>query len=318
MSEQPENVRKAVKKILAALDRRGFSKKSIYNITGRNLFNDKYFVYNSGDIYDAIIDVFEYADEGGIDLFNLKKKGITRADARTSWLFNKYGIPGLRFLDQFSREDSTGQNKTHNYVIWNMDRVTMTDISDDSDELARKTFYNGGKQQLNLPFGNNERDNSPETYNQFISVKATERLAEAGLIAHSFGNSQTLETAKALDSKYMPASFIWRITGWVKGKDGEWRTEIPDGEVRDNFMRNSKQRTVNLHDVYDNDVLYAAYPFLKDMPLHVKKLKDGVGGFYDPNNREITLNQDTIKDHDYEVTRSALIHEIQHAIQDYY
>ena len=156
LSHQPEQVKKSIRKIINALQRHGYYKDRIPHYpTDIELEIGEYDrdrKPTGADLYNAVAEAFYNADKQGQDLFSLKRKGIARADAKASWLFNHYGIPGHRFLDRGSRDACEG---THNFVIWNMDRVTMTGISDDSDEFARKTFYNGGKQQLSL-FDNND------------------------------------------------------------------------------------------------------------------------------------------------------------------
>ena len=42
--------------------------------------------------------------------------GVTNAKKRTSLLFNKFGVPELRFLDRFSRKPEAGRKKSYNFV----------------------------------------------------------------------------------------------------------------------------------------------------------------------------------------------------------
>ena len=154
LDEQPEQVKKSIKKIFAALNRRGVSRDEL-RIRSPHMGE-----LDSGeDLYQAVVRAFEHMDRLGEDLYGLRKKGINRADARASWLFNRYGILGHRYLDGGSRDNGQG---TYNFVIWNMDKITMTGIDPSSDELARKTFKNGGERQLRLFNDNDEA----ETYRQ--------------------------------------------------------------------------------------------------------------------------------------------------------
>ena len=224
LDEQPDNVKKAIRKIFNSLKRRGFLKDDILNNPeGADIFGNAR-SYNTGeDFYWGIVRAFEYIDKfPSEDLYGLKRKGIKRSDARASWLLNKYGIPGHRFLDEGSRDNGYG---THNFVIWNMDRVTMTGISDDSDELARKTFYNGGQQQLRL-FDDNGNPN--ETYHQIIGLKGAINLD------HRNGNSwlsDNLHIAQKMTQAGKDALTIRAATGWENGYDGEWKYEIQDGNI---------------------------------------------------------------------------------------
>ena len=215
-----------------------------------------------------------------------------------------HGIPGLRFWDSGSRDKKRG---THNFVIWNNDAIKMLGIMPDSNPEAIKHFNDTAKLQ--------ETNNTNETYNQFIGEKGINNLATDGRFS-ALGTAETLNRAKELDAKHMPASFIWKSTGWIKGKDGEWRTEIPDGKLSDAFMNNPKRRIFTLKDIYDNDILYSAYPNLASMLIFIKPIKGSTRAYYTPDTKTITINKNSIKNGEFNEIRLDLIHEIQHAIQD--
>lgn len=98
---------------------------------------------------------------------------------------------------------------------------------------------------------------------------------------------------------------IYQDTGWVRGQDGRWRYEIPDDINAIDFGARSAS---TLGQVYDNPRLYAAYPELQDMP--VSFADTSYGGGYNP--QAITLNAAYTD----QQAKEALIHEVQHAIQD--
>lgn len=101
------------------------------------------------------------------------------------------------------------------------------------------------------------------------------------------------------------ADAIYQDTGWVRGQDGRWRYEIPDDINAIDFGGRSAS---TLGQVYDNPRLYAAYPELRDMP--VSFADTSYGGGYNP--QAITLNAAYTD----QQAKEALIHEVQHAIQD--
>ncbi len=67
-----------------------------------------------------------------------------------SMLLNKFGIPGLRYLDAYSRPkskhntnketDKETKKKTYNFVIWDTHMVEVAEISEDSDNEAKEYF----------------------------------------------------------------------------------------------------------------------------------------------------------------------------------
>lgn len=101
------------------------------------------------------------------------------------------------------------------------------------------------------------------------------------------------------------ADAIYQDTGWVRGQDGRWRYEIPDDINAIDFGDRSAS---TLGQVYDNPRLYAAYPELRDMPVYFADT--AYGGGYNP--QAITLNAA----YSDQQAKKALIHEVQHAIQD--
>lgn len=101
------------------------------------------------------------------------------------------------------------------------------------------------------------------------------------------------------------ADAIYQDTGWVRGQDGRWRYEIPDDINAIDFGGRSAS---TLGQVYDNPRLYAAYPELRDMPVSFADTT--YGGGYNP--QAITLNAAYTD----QQAKEALIHEVQHAIQD--
>ena len=122
--------------------------------------------------------------------------------------------------------------------------------------------------------------------------------------------SQTAALDKLADAKRRfdageDADAIYQDTGWVRGQDGRWRYEIPDDINAIDFGDRSAS---TLGQVYDNPRLYAAYPELRDMP--VSFVDTSYGGGYNP--QAITLNAAYTD----QQAKEALIHEVQHAIQD--
>jgi len=74
---------------------------------------------------------------------------------------------------------------------------------------------------------------------------------------------ESLKRAKTMDGNSTPDE-IYKETGWVKGRDGKWRFEIPDNLDKVDWSIFEKGNTdVNyrrLKNLYDNPRLYEAYP----------------------------------------------------------
>ncbi len=166
---------------------------------------------------------------------------------------------------------------------------------------------------------------SPELYNSILGLgKKMPQMAKDNpkLLTKIYGSAKSnsinsfagekalnasankLSKAKAMLEKVEDEVKIWQSTGWYKDKDGAWKFEIDDSPAK---IKN--QNADKLGDLLEHKELFKAYPELKD--IKIKKIIDEKGeklGYYDPNKKEIAINN--IGD------KSTLMHEVQHAIQN--
>jgi len=124
-----------------------------------------------------------------------------------------------------------------------------------------------------------------------------------------------LSVAKKMEKAGKDAKAIRMATGWEKGVDGKWRYEIPDNIKINTKRYNSYQGDgpPSLDVLIDAPEIFAAYPFLKDVKVNVFYYGSDAehSGAYFPKENTIYASGRTMKE-----ARSALIHEIQHVIQD--
>jgi N12 class adenine-specific DNA methylase len=137
------------------------------------------------------------------------------------------------------------------------------------------------------------------------------------LPAYSFAGekSKTADTKKLYRAFAMAASGksaqeIFKETGWLHGKDGKWRYEIPDLLSKIDFSNVIKRGVSTLERVYDNPKLYEAYPFLKKIRVEAVDMDDDTFG--QALKRTIQINKNMLNDPE---SKKTLVHEIQHMIQ---
>ncbi|MGN0182884.1 MAG: LPD23 domain-containing protein, partial [Candidatus Ornithomonoglobus sp.] len=183
----------------------------------------------------------------------------------------------------------------------------------------------------------------------YNNVEGELRYSFAGERAKA-ADSEALTKAKRMECDGASPEEIWRETGWGKGLDGKWRFEIgnsgaefnkqgftenPDilrkRELTDKFLNaaisdeemqelqslnsatSGVRKPTKLSDYFKNKELFEAYPELGDIPVKFEKLEKGTHGSYNPGTNSITLNSfDSAAQN-----KQTLIHEIQHAIQNY-
>lgn len=107
---------------------------------------------------------------------------------------------------------------------------------------------------------------------------------------------------------------IRKRTGWWLGKDGKWRYEISDEEMRFNpggYVDNPQ----TVGDYVKHDRLFAAYPWIADIPVHIVDVVTGgspaTNGKFSPDGKFIELKKGLTS----EKAKYVLSHELQHAIQ---
>lgn len=160
-------------------------------------------------------------------------------------------------------------------------------------------------------------------------------------------NMQTLNRAQALEASGAAAEDIRRETGWFRGMDGKWRFEIDDSAMRydrqgvtqnpdvqrkrqleekllygqltqeeTNELRALTEMTQGipgprtLSDYIQHDVLFEAYPELRDAAVVFEETEPGVNGYYNAGQNTIVLDSKLRG-----APESTLVHEIQHAVQ---
>ncbi|MBQ9595518.1 MAG: hypothetical protein IJR35_06605 [Synergistaceae bacterium] len=277
------------------------------------------------EFYDAVENsLAEYTRKNDI------QDSINRSDKRASLFLNKFGIPGLRYLDDGSRNKGKG---TSNYVIWDADSLKLMGLTEDSGQDAKDYFTR----------------TQGESYNQIIGETGSGRLDNFE------GNAQrraNLDLAKHMERNGNSASEIWAMTGWMRGAEGKWRYEIPDGKfnkqgllklarisrelfalddktIKDpNYVFTSAEQkehdrlvdlfsNATLGDIYNAPELFKAYPDIAGIHVIIDEFKGADKNsiaFYNHNDNYIAFNVKYLGKDSDEI-RAVLIHEIQHAMQ---
>lgn len=123
-----------------------------------------------------------------------------------------------------------------------------------------------------------------------------------------------LSHAKSMESVGEHPDDILYKTEFFRGADGKWRREIDDSQSSfdKNWSKNSPhygEFGVPLPKVLDHPELYETYPDLKNVKVRYDPNMNGA--VWDNKNNQIVMGPNAAKSH------GVLMHEIQHAIQDY-
>ena len=224
--------------------------------------------------------------------------------------------------------EQIAQNPVGAQLLWGIDPLTLQ-----PKQQAQAINYNytdPGEAALHLPYANVAMGfgDSPAT---FVGPGA----ATADLAA--------LQAAKALEASGTHPGATLAQTGWFRGADGQWRSEISDkdaylggpgfsprkglttdangnltavdaGIIKPINPANFPSGAVKLPDVLNHQELFQAYPQLADvnvrpMPEH---LQQHYHGMYMPDTNTLYLTGNETPQ-----MLSTLLHETQHKIQEY-
>lgn len=137
-----------------------------------------------------------------------------------------------------------------------------------------------------------------------------------------------------------PAAFydlnkkIWKETGWfINPKDRQWRYQINDkpaivnfntlasdknittNELINNFS--SSSTTIKLPELFQHPKLFERYPHLKNLDVRFHQTTTGELGSHSPGQNRISFNTNVLDISNIPELKSTLLHEVQHAIQEY-
>lgn len=138
-----------------------------------------------------------------------------------------------------------------------------------------------------------------------------------------------LSIAKKMESDGLDTKTIYLITGWERGRGGEWNYEIPDGKFKNNpsaFLKGLTGKGVRVEEIFSAPELFKKYPSLKDIRVYFDILPNGALGVFktDSNSPDKQIGLEILplvwskeKNSPLWINYSnILIHELQHAIQE--
>ena len=147
---------------------------------------------------------------------------------------------------------------------------------------------------------------------------AEENTAGEGGVKYSFAgtNAETadrslLDRARQMEERGRDNEHIRKETGWFRGMDGKWRFEIDDSTAQ---VADEKINYMTLEDLLPNAEIFDAYPDMKNISVVFQSLEPGVNAQYNRQFDHIDISYKLKNDPD--AIRGAVLHEIQHAIQN--
>jgi len=144
------------------------------------------------------------------------------------------------------------------------------------------------------------------------AIKILEKFYQMGGPKARTAILDKLEIAQELEYNNVTPENIWKQTGWLHDVDGKWKFEINDKKAKLK-TKNLNKSVTKLGDILDHEDLFDAYPELKDMTVHIRKLGRNTYGYFD--GKELYMAKKYTEKDKLDEFLSGLLHEIQHYIQ---
>lgn len=139
-----------------------------------------------------------------------------------------------------------------------------------------------------------------------------EKYSYAGRNAEN-ADLDALHEAERYEMQGVDAETIRQKTGWFRGADGKWRSEVNDSGMKLRTDTADISNYTTLGKLVNAPELFTAYPDLADVGVTFQNLERGQNGGYNRRFDSIELSRD-LKNRP-EALLNSLIHEVQHAIQ---
>lgn len=225
----------------------------------------------------------------------------------TSDLVGEYIFNDEEFVKKLSVNQPNVFTKIYDYIKHIYKTVTAGSQEARDLEKVKYKFEQAYKENI-------KGKTSEQTKYSLIGENGVENLKND--YPESYKNiTESLEEAKQLDTKNIKNEKIWLQTGWFKDKNGKWKFEVSDKnmKLKDN-LNIQKNTEYKLSDLIEHDSLFKLYPELKNQKVRFKGyISNSTNGSYNKIDDIISMNNSLIGN-DQKV-EGTLLHEIQHKIQ---
>ena len=266
------------------------------NVSAYNLSNTSYLgedLLNNKQLEQQVLDTFK--NLGKVDRVKeatkttekLLKKNNTKVDKTKSATYNEGKKSSLQILYDEMKADNKSEQAIRRAIGLRIGaKPNSTAVDTELSKLKGETKFSiVGKKALD-------------------NVKNNKDFAE-------FVNNYYVAKNKAKNGT--DNETIRQETGWFQDKNSQWKFEFSDFglKIRPNFKLIEGEE-YKLGDVIEHSLLFDFYPELKEYPVKIKNLGDGVFGGHPIAGKWIFINPNVKNE---SALKHALLHEIQHAIQ---
>ena len=212
------------------------------------------------------------------------------------------------FVNSLSTEKPTVFKKIYDWVVDKVNKITGNKIEKvywedikNKFENAYRQAYQGENNQTKYSFVGEKGLN-----NAIMQEPATYMTIEQGL-----------NRAKQMQKAGTDNESIRQNTGWFQDRNGDWKFEISDKnmKIKDN-IKLKENTNYKLGDILEHNTLFTMYPEFKDIDVKFTNIKNAKGSYNRDKNILKLSNSMLNKTNTQKSIEGTIIHEIQHAIQN--
>ena len=185
--------------------------------------------------------------------------------------------------------------------------VDVTSIFPDLKDISKKqSYYKAGRRGYEAPSGTIEAEiaglPNESDINQYHKLSSTSEgkaqiIGELGAMAGG-RIENNLNLAREMEEAGKEKDAIFFSTGWYRGVDNLWRSEIDYGFIKGSLLRDFENGTIDLKNGYETTLeqfiearaLYRMYPSLKDYTLSIEKIDGNTLGYHSPVEKKIAIS----------------------------
>ena len=286
------------------------SKNKVEQILGHELTHHLESANSYTDLSNTILDsdvFYDYISEKGytnVAEYKTKLKEMGYTDAQMNNEMVARFVEEKLFTDQSSIDRLARQNTklVEKIKNWISDLVVSFKGTSQEKELRRiENMYRKALDQAR------NTTTSTETQYSIAGTKAMENINDSEL-------TNAYNRAMQMSQNNVDNETIRKNTGWFQDRNGDWKFEFTDKDMKiKDDIQIIRDRTYNLDYLLEHDVLFTAYPQLRNCKVEFTKLRDGVDGNYISLTNTIQIDPDKVSSKaDVE---GIIIHELQHVIQ---
>lgn len=208
------------------------------------------------------------------------------------------------FINSLNVEKPNVFKRIYNWVVDKVNKITGNKIE--------KLYWEDIKNKFENAYSQEYKGTESQKKFSFVGQKGIKNAVQQEPVKY-ISVERKLNKAKQMQQTGIDNESIRRNTGWFQDKNGDWKFEISDKNMKiKNNVKLKENTSYKLGDILEHDALYKIYPELKNYKVSFEDIN---------TSGSIKLKENKIKISNKNIKKKAniegtLIHEIQHAIQN--